>query len=160
RNHSRDWLSGEGMKKFFQSLLAKYMLIIFMALFLIQISFILIAWLVMGLAEGVEDSTETTINYDEIEEQWHEEAEQLQRASEQEINQHFNKWKEQYPEASMFWVDEQGLLAETVDTAEDIPAEWTSAVTAKFIKERYGGDPFTVIAFVGENESDGFIVLE
>ena len=60
----------------------------------------------------------------------------------------------------MFWVDGSGILAEQLDVKEELPYEWTSAFTAKFIKDRYGGDPFTVIAFVGKNEKNGFIVLE
>ena len=41
-----------------------------------------------------------------------------------------------------------------------MPAKWTPAYTTQFIKERYGGDPFTVIAFLDDDMSNGFIVLE
>lgn len=148
------------MKKFFRSLLAKYMLIILMALFLFQISLMTVGLFVFGLAENREDSSEGSIDYDEIEETWHDEAAKIKDASKDKIRQHFEKWKQQYPEASMFWVDENGRLAETLDIAEKLPAEWTSTFTAGFIKERYGGEPFTVIAFLGEEEQEGFIVLE
>jgi len=147
------------MKRFFQSLLAKYMAIIFIALFVIQTSFLVMALFAMGIVETADDQPRSE-DYDVIEEKWHEEAANLQNASEVQIHQHFEKWKEQYPEASMFWVDENGTLAETLDINEELPAEWTSAFTAKFIKDRYDGEPFTVIAFVGEDETDGFIVLE
>lgn len=147
------------MKKFFRSLQAKYMLIILMAISLVQISFLGIAAFVTGIAENVETASEDT-DPNAIEEKWHEEANHLQNTSEAQIKQHFAKWKQQFPEASMFWVDGQGRLTEQIDVEETLPSEWTSAFTAKFIKERYGGDPFTVIAFVGDDEANGFIVLE
>ncbi|EFV75202.1 hypothetical protein HMPREF1013_04635 [Bacillus sp. 2_A_57_CT2] len=84
----------------------------------------------------------------------------LERASQEAILSHFSKWKKKYPDASMFWVDEHGNLMEQLDVKGDLPANWTPAFTAKFIKERYGGDPFTVISFIGGDEKNGFIVLE
>lgn len=147
------------MKKFFQSLLVKYMLIIFMALFLVQISFMIVALVVMGVVDHEENANEN-INYDAIEEKWHHDAEHLSVGSVEQVQQLFEKWKQQVPEASMFWVDETGMLAEELDVTEKLPSEWTSTFTAKFMKERYEGDPFTVISFVGEDEADGFIVLE
>lgn len=150
------------MKKFFKSLLAKYMLIILIAVFLVQILYIFIAIFSMGIAEKIDKQNfdEDKINPDVIEEKWHEEASSLETITAQQIHQQFEKWKQTYPEASMFWVDENGVLREEVDVIEEFPPQWTSAYTAKFIKNRYGGDPFTVIAFVGEDEANGFIVLE
>jgi signal transduction histidine kinase len=149
------------MKKFFQSLLAKYMLIILMAVFLVQIVYFVTAILAMGISENIGGQNESNnLSYDAIEEKWHREAESIQIPSRDRINQHFEKWKQQYPEASMFWVDENGVLARELDIKEELPFEWTSAFTAKFIKDRYDGDPFTVLAFVGNNEANGFIVLE
>ena len=37
---------------------------------------------------------------------------------------------------------------------------WSASYTAAFIKERYGGDPFTVIAFAGDEGGSGFVVFE
>lgn len=145
------------MKKFFQSLLARYMLIILLAIFLLQISFILIGLFVMNLVDQNGDEVK---DYDVIEDKWHEEAEELQNPTQKKIDRHFKKWKQQYPKASMFWVDENGSLVEELNVEEDLPSKWTSAFTARFIKDRYGGEPFTVIAFIGGNETDGFIVLE
>jgi len=47
-----------------------------------------------------------------------------------------------------------------LDIKEELPYKWTAAFMAKFIKKRYGEDLFTVIAFIGKDEKDGFIVLE
>ncbi|MGP0689680.1 HAMP domain-containing sensor histidine kinase [Priestia aryabhattai] len=149
------------MKKFFRSLLAKYMLIILMAIlliFLIQIVYATIGTVLVRITENTNDQKLT--DYDAIEEKWQEDANHLQNISRVQIHQHFIKWKQQYPKASMFWVDESGFLAEQVGVQEDLPSEWSSTFTAKFIKKRYGGDPFTVITFIGKNEMNGFIVLE
>jgi len=149
------------MKRFFQSLQAKYMTIILVALFLFQAAYLLIAMLAMGLQEdisGEKSKNESDPNH--IEEKWHADAKKLERASQEAILSHFSKWKKKYPDASMFWVDEHGNLMEQLDVKGDLPANWTPAFTAKFIKERYGGDPFTVISFIGGDEKNGFIVLE
>lgn len=149
------------MKRFFQSLQAKYMAIILVALFLFQAAYLLVAMLAMGLQEdisGEKSKNETDPN--QIEEKWHSDAKKLERASKVAILSHFSKWKKKYPDASMFWVDEHGNLMEQLDVKGDLPANWTPAFTAKFIKERYGGDPFTVISFIGGDEKNGFIVLE
>ena len=60
----------------------------------------------------------------------------------------------------MFWVNGDGRLVTQLDVKEKLPSEWTPAYTAKFLKDRYGGDPYTVVAFIGENEQNGFIVFE
>ena len=150
------------MRKFFQSLLARYMFLILIAISIVQIAYIGIALLMSGVAnndgelyQGSNDENENA-----IEEKWHKEANIMQGLSSEEIEQHFKKWKHHYPQASMFWVNENGMLTKQIDVKEQLPLEWSPAFTAKFIKERYGGDPFTVIAFVGKDEMNGFIVLE
>ncbi|MDF2036982.1 HAMP domain-containing sensor histidine kinase [Cytobacillus oceanisediminis] len=149
------------MKRFFQSLQAKYMAIILIALFLFQAAYLLVAMLAMGLQEditGKKSKNESDPN--QIEEKWHSDAEELENVSRETINRLFSKWKKDYPDASMFWVGEKGTLMDQLDVKENLPANWTPAFTAKFIKERYGGDPFTVISFIGGEEKNGFIVLE
>ncbi|WP_436374640.1 sensor histidine kinase [Cytobacillus sp. BC1816] len=149
------------MKRFFRSLQAKYMAIILVALFLFQAAYLLVAMLVMGLQEdisGEKNKNESDPNH--IEEKWHADAAELENSSSETIQRLFSKWKKDYPDASMFWVDEKGNVLEQLDVKGDLPANWTPAFTAKFIKERYGGDPFTVISFIGGDEKNGFIVLE
>ncbi|MBS4207348.1 histidine kinase dimerization/phospho-acceptor domain-containing protein [Bacillus sp. FJAT-50079] len=150
------------MREFFRSLLAKYMFIILLAISLVQISYLVIAIFVSGLAKNLEGESlsQGSEGLTKIEEKWHAEAKDLQPFTSETIEQHFTKWKRQYEDASMFWVDEHGMLIKQMDVKESLPSEWSSAFTAKFIKERYDGDPFTVIAFVGKDESHGFIVFE
>ncbi|WP_018932275.1 sensor histidine kinase [Gracilibacillus lacisalsi] len=147
------------MKKFFRSLLAKYMLIIVLALSIVQIAYLLIAILITGVADNIESSyTSDEMDYEQIEEDWHKDANRLK--TEADISRNFDKWKDQYPDASMFWVDQGGTLRVATEERNDLPTEWTSSFTAKFIKDRYGENPFTVIAFVGEDDTDGFVVFE
>ncbi|MGE7942124.1 HAMP domain-containing sensor histidine kinase [Lysinibacillus xylanilyticus] len=144
--------------KFFRSLLAKYMLIIFLAISIVQLSYFAIAAFVFGI--GKTDFSSEVLRESEIEEKWHAEAKSIKNITEETITQRFEDWQKQYPKASMFWVSEDGTLLTKVNVEEQIPSKWTPAYTTKFIKERYGGDPFTVIAFLGDDESNGFIVFE
>ncbi len=146
------------MKKFFRSLQAKYMLIIFIAISLVQITFLAIAIIVAEVADKIE--TPEGVTPDEIEKAWHEDAGAIEDVSKETIEALFAKWKKEYPEASMFWVDGNGHVAEQIDVKTKHPETWTHTYTAKFIKDRYGGDPFTVIAFVGKDETNGFVVFE
>ncbi|MGA3599534.1 histidine kinase dimerization/phospho-acceptor domain-containing protein [Lysinibacillus agricola] len=144
--------------KFFRSLLAKYMLIIFLAISIVQLSYFAIAAFMFGI--GKTDISSEVLRESEVEEKWHAEAKSIKNITEETITQHFEDWQKQYPKASMFWVSEDGTLLTKVNVEEQIPSKWTPAYTTKFIKERYGGDPFTVIAFLGDDESNGFIVFE
>lgn len=147
--------------KFFRSLLAKYMLIIILALSIVQISYMGTAMFVLGITKtGVGEFSSKVLLESEIEEQWHAQSKNINNVSNDAITQLFQKWQEQLPTASMFWVSEYGTLLTTVNVQEELPAKWTPAFTTKFIKQRYGGDPFTVIAFLGDDVSNGFIVLE
>ncbi len=149
--------------KFFRSLLAKYMLIIVLAISIVQISYLGVATFVLGITKtgtGGEFSSGVLVESD-IEEQWHAQAENMTNATDDAITQLFQKWQEQFPTASMFWVSEEGgNLLTTLNVKDQLPAKWTPAYTTQFIKERYGDDPFTVIAFLGDDIANGFIVLE
>lgn len=144
--------------KFFRSLLAKYMLIIFLAISIVQLSYFAIAAFVFGV--GKTDFSSEVLMESEVEEKWLTEAKNIKNFTEETIAQHFKDWKDQYPKSSMFWISEDGTLLTKVDVKEHLPSKWTPAFTTKFIKEHYGEDPFTVIAFLGQDESNGFIVFE
>lgn len=144
--------------KFFRSLLAKYMVIIFLAISIVQLSYFAIAVFMFGI--GKTGFSSEVLRESEVEEKWLTEAKSIKNFTEDTIAQHFKDWKDQYPKSSMFWVSEDGTLRTKVDVKEHLPSEWTPAFTTKFIKEHYGEDPFTVIAFLGQDESNGFIVFE
>jgi len=152
------------MKGWFRSLQARYMLIIFMALFLVQASYLIIS-IIMSIGldlYGGDDRSGTgeLPSTSAIESKWHEAAGRLSDASASSVQELFVEWKDMYPDARMFWVDGKGHLAEELAVQEELPSIWTASYTAQFIKSRYGGDPFTVIAFVGQQGTDGFIVFE
>ncbi|MBL3730939.1 HAMP domain-containing histidine kinase [Lysinibacillus sp. HST-98] len=147
--------------KFFRSLLAKYMLIILLAISIVQISYLGVAIFVLGITKtGTGEFSSGVLVESDIEEQWHAQAKNMTNATDDAITQLFQKWQEQFPTASMFWVSEEGNLLTTWNVKDQLPAKWTPAYTTQFIKERYGDDPFTVIAFLGDDISNGFIVLE
>ncbi|MBG9455576.1 histidine kinase [Lysinibacillus sphaericus] len=144
--------------KFFRSLLVKYMLIIFLAISIVQLAYFASALFIFGI--GKTDFSGKVLMASEVEEKWLTEAKSIKKFTEETMVQHFKDWKDQYPKSSMFWVSEDGTLLTTLNVTEQLPLKWTPAFTTKFIKERYGGDPFTVIAFLGQDESNGFIVFE
>ncbi|MEG0385970.1 MAG: HAMP domain-containing sensor histidine kinase [Solibacillus sp.] len=149
--------------KFFRSLLAKYMLIIVLAMSIVQLAYFIIGFFVLGIAKKEELNVrvgEEVTHESDIEEKWHAEANEIKSFEPEAIYRHFESWEQQYPEASMFWVSEEGTVLTEVNVQEQLPAQWTPAYTTKFIKSRYGGDPYTVIAFLGGDEANGFIVLE
>ncbi len=147
--------------KFFRSLLAKYMLIIILAISIVQISYLGVAIFVLGITKtGTGEFSSGVLVESDIEEQWHAQAKNMTNATDDLMKQLFQKWQEQFPKASMFWVSEEGNLLTTWNVKDQLPAKWTPAYTTQFIKERYGDDPFTVIAFLGDDISNGFIVLE
>ncbi|UOQ83692.1 sensor histidine kinase [Gracilibacillus salinarum] len=149
------------MKPFFRSLLAKYMMIIILAISLVQIGYLFIALFITGVSNTMDSPyTDEDTDFEKLEADWHQEANQIKSISDNNIAAHFAEWKEQYPDASMFWVDGENKLREQLDVSEELPDQWSSAYTANFIKERYDNDPFTVIAFLGNNQSNGFIVFE
>ncbi|WP_025028687.1 sensor histidine kinase [Caldalkalibacillus mannanilyticus] len=142
---------------FFRSLLAKYMLIIFVALFLIQMTTLFIAIFITSLDQKIEPGNKDT---QQIEQRWHQEARAMHNPSVEGVLQHFAKWKEQYPDSTMFWVGETGALEGQLGAKDPLPSYWSVTDTARFMKERYGGDPYTVLAFVGEEQNEGFVVFE
>ncbi|MCP8967606.1 sensor histidine kinase [Ectobacillus ponti] len=148
------------MKQFFRSLLARYMMIIFTAVSLLLL--IQVGYAVLGtiLVKTAEPGRQVTLDYDDIEARWHREAGQLQPPSREKVQQLFGRWEKQFPKASMFWIDAGGSLSVQVNVKSPLPAAWTPSSTAKFMKEHYGGDTFTVVSFAGADESQGFLVLD
>lgn len=137
----------------FLSLQTKYMLIVLTALFLINI-------LIIATSLVIYSREYPTLQTETIEKNWHQDAAQIGEADGDTLSRLFDRWKTEYPEAAMFWVDETGRLALARDVTEPLPEEWTAAFTARFIKDRYDNDPFTVIAFIQGDYRRGFIVFE
>jgi len=138
--------------KFFRSLLAKYMLIILLAISIVQISYLGVAIFVLGITKtGTGEFSSGVLVESDIEEQWHAQVKNMTNATDDAVTQLFQKWQEQFATASMFWVSEEGNLLTTWNVKDQLLAKWTPAYTTQFIKDRYGDDPFTVIAFLGDD---------
>lgn len=148
------------MRKLFGSLQAKYMLLIITALAIVQFAYLLSAMLMSGIQNQFETNDSAAVYYDEVEHSWHNDITRLTEINSEAMSRMFEKWSITYPESSMFWVDEQGNLASSWQVSWDIPSYWTSSYTVSFMKERYGGDPFTVVSVVGDQAKRGFAVLE
>lgn len=148
------------MKKRSRSLQFKYMLLIFSAIVLVQVMYLASAILMAEIDKQLSSSLENNADYIEIERNWHQEVAKLSQVDEQSMQALFEQWSATYPESSMFWVNEQGQLASSWKLTSEVPTEWTSAYTVSFMKERYGGNPFTVVALVGRDATQGFAVLE
>lgn len=146
------------MKRFLKSLLAKYILIILIAISLIQVAFFIIVVVFFNLVDDSDSPKNGQASYTEIEENWHQEASQI--ISEDAVIHLFEEWQEVYPNASMFWVNGEGILDVQSNLQGNLPDKWDATYTAQFLKSHYDNDPFTVVAFVGENEVDGFIVFQ
>lgn len=145
------------LAKFRHSLLARYLLLIFAALMFIPIAFptFTVIWYSFE-----KDSETAMINGEELEKLWHTEAKELNNANIDEIKKRFALMKQSYPKSSMFWVDHLGNLAFSFPERPDLPSSWSATYTVDFMKQSYGGDPFTTVAFIGEDQKNGFIVFQ
>lgn len=133
------------------------MLIIIVAILVVQLAYLLVGSIaIFGFNLQDDEDVDTQV----VEDNWHRDASNMKNITDDKIEKLFKNWKEKYPEAGMFWVNAEGKLVVEIDATEGLPDEWTPVFTASFIKERYNGNPFTVIAFVGDKEKDGFIVIE
>lgn len=144
------------MRKLFKSLQAKYMLIICVALILFQAVYLGSAILFTSITQEMDAPVP---DFTEVERSWHAAAKALDGDLQQAVQQLYESWSVKYPEAAMFWVNGEGELQSSWNMERELPTYWTSLNTAQFIKSSYGNDPFTVVAFVTE-EQQGFVVIE
>lgn len=88
-----------------------------------------------------------------LKEDWHAWAAGMAGKTEDEIDASLIGLKERYPEASMFWVDGHGATRIQLPPQLDIPANWTPEDAIRFMKASIGNDPYTVVAFIGEDNA-------
>jgi len=143
-----------------RSLFAKYLLIVLSALVLLPMSFPLVTvilYLPFSAGDGGRGAYQ---DGRKLEMTWRREAAALENASDAGIDAALRRLKERYPEAGMFWVDAAGRTRLDLSDLSQPPESWTAAYTVSFMKERTGGDPFTVVSFIGTDRDQGFLVLE
>lgn len=158
------------------SLLSGYLFIIVAALLFIPVvlplSFVLYN-IANEVTKGVPPvGTSLYASVKALETMWHEEALTLEDASAEAINERLQELNRKYNEATMFWVDGQGmtqfmLIPEGRDHDKanmDIrfPDQWTAAEAISFMKESRKRDPLAIVAFVGDRveSGKGFMVMQ
>ncbi|WP_141430921.1 histidine kinase dimerization/phospho-acceptor domain-containing protein [Bacillus sp. 03113] len=147
--------------KFQKSLLYKYLLIIICALLLLPFTFPLISFLFFMPVETIfKENPNIYNNGEDLEEMWHKEAKGLAGASDDEVSQKLNQLHKKYSKANMFWVDKEGITKLKLPKDIDIPQKWNTSYTVEFMKKSYGADPFTTVAFIDEEKTEGFIVFQ
>jgi signal transduction histidine kinase len=147
--------------KFFQSLLSKYLLIILIGIILLPFAIPIVSLLFYIPVPLLDDINEKqAINGDEIEKGWHEAAENLGGANREQIIDKLEEFQEEYNKSEVFWVDSKGVLTYQSQKNLNIPKQWDADYTVRFMKDRIEGDPFTVVAFIGKQENQGFMVFQ
>ncbi|MBP3040981.1 HAMP domain-containing histidine kinase [Bacillaceae bacterium Marseille-Q3522] len=148
--------------KFRRSLLAKYLLIILVALTLIPMSFPIISLFLLIPGVGTDENQGIYNNGTDLEKMWHQEAKDLQGASDDTVSQKLRELHEKYKESNIFWVDEEGTTRLKIPENITIPQQWSASYTVDFMKNNrgYEVDPYTVVAHIGEHPAKGFIVLQ
>ncbi|QOR68100.1 HAMP domain-containing histidine kinase [Cytobacillus suaedae] len=143
------------------SLQTKYLLLIIGAILAIPFLLTILSMIVfLPFVYVSQDEYGHVYQANELESMWHEEAKQLKGKGEEEINQTLLHVKDQYKEAGMFWVNQVGFTQEVIDPFGTIPEKWSASDSISFMKKSFGGDPFTVVAFIGEDRNQGFMVFQ
>lgn len=155
-------------KKYKNSLLSRYTLIILTAIILIPIG-LPISLVATNLIQGFIQQSPTTSNEyygntAHLESMWHKQAKQLDHASPETINATLRGLKQKYSKASLFWVDGDGKTQLQLPANPKLPATWSAEQAIEFMKKHVNADPFTIISFIGNSDeytraNQGFIVF-
>lgn len=143
------------------SLLNQYLLIILFAIMILPISFLLISTFFYTQFSN-EDDHNIYQNGTNLEKFWQDEARKLAGAKDEQINEKLTKLKAEYTKANMYWVDEAGNTKYKLPEDLAVPSSWSPSNTIDFMKKNRGSnvDPFTVVALIGEQKNEGFMVLQ
>jgi len=149
------------MKKLKNSLLIQYLVIIIIATMILPVSVIVVSVVFYNSMEQA-DSTVRYYNGTDLETMWIAEAKGLSSASEAEVYQKLSEMKNVYQEAFIYWVDETGQTKDKFPQSLSVPDTWSASEAIGFMKNNRGNtvDPFTVVAFIGEEQQEGFMVLQ
>lgn len=100
------------------------------------------------------------LNTQKLEFMWHDEANKLNGASPEQITNQLRRLKNKYSLATMFWVDAAGKTQLKLSDSESIPGEWTFQDSMKFMEKSVGNGPYTIVAFIGGDPSQGIMVFQ
>ncbi|MEK5040268.1 HAMP domain-containing sensor histidine kinase [Sporosarcina sp. FSL K6-3457] len=149
------------MKKLKNSLLLQYLLIILLATTIIPIAIPVLSIVFYNIANP-EESPDRYYNGTDLENMWHQTAKGLAGASDEQIHSKLKELKSIYQESSIYWVDSTGQTRDKFPESLSVPDQWSASFAIDFIKKNRGYtiDPFTAVAFIGNNPNDGFMVLQ
>ncbi|RKN84329.1 sensor histidine kinase [Paenibacillus ginsengarvi] len=120
-----------------------------------------VVWMIVAIAMPPGDrGADSKPSSSQLEQAWQEEAKRLAVASGDQIEQALTAFHAKYGDVSLFWVNASGSTVFRLPDHQQLPPIWTSTEVVRFMKSSYGGDPFTVVAFLGESEDNGFIVMQ
>ena len=149
------------MKKIKNSLLLQYLLIILLATTIIPIAIPVLSIVFYNIGNP-EESLDRYYNGTDLENMWHQTAKGLAGASDEQIHSKLKELKSIYQESSIYWVDSTGQTRDKFPESLSVPNQWSASFAIDFIKKNRGYtiDPFTVVAFIGNNPDAGFMVLQ
>jgi len=142
------------------SLLWKYLLLIAVAILLLPVAFTVITVIFYDPERGtMPDGEGGFLTASDVERLWHEEAKTLSEAPPSAVEDGLERWRAEYPESSVVWVDAEGRTQIRLPETAGFPETWTRAETIRFMKDGYDADPFTVVALLGREGERGFLAL-
>lgn len=145
--------------KWRKSLLAQYLVVVVIFIGLVPLLNSAIIWGYRQFLD-IEHGITPKYEYREVEETWHEAAKKMAGDSDAVREEKLKRLKEKYPEATVFWVDGEGVTRLKLPRDADVPDEWTAPMAVAFMKSSVLADPFTVVALLGEDEQDGFMTIQ
>lgn len=142
------------------SLLNQYLFIILLATMILPITFPLIT--MMFYYPFSDEESNKYQNGTDLEKMWNTEAKNLAGASHEQIEEKLTKIHSIYKEANMFWVDEAGKTQYKLPENVAVPSSWSTSQMIDFMKKNRGSevDPYTVVALIGKEQNEGFMVMQ
>ncbi|SDS63442.1 Signal transduction histidine kinase [Paenibacillaceae bacterium GAS479] len=155
------------MKKLIQklrrpSLIARYSLIVLSALVMLPLLLSLVGLATMTSLSWLHPPAAPSIysNTTKLRLAWEAEAAAMGGESKEQAAARLKAWIQKYPRSKVFRVDGEGRLHDAIPARHDLPAQWSAAYTVEYMKEAVSGVRYTVVSFVGDSRSEGFIVVE
>ncbi|MGF9967174.1 HAMP domain-containing sensor histidine kinase [Bacillus rhizoplanae] len=145
--------------KFRHSLLVRYLLLITTALVLWPFVLPLYYLPKYTLDKDMQQKVKY-IDTKKLKQMWNDEAAKLDGAPPDQVDKQIHSLKERYSMATMFWVDAAGKTQLKLPEKESIPDQWTFQESTKFMKKNVDNDLFTIIAFIGGDQGQGFMVFQ
>ena len=146
------------------TLMGKYLLIILLALLFVPLIFPLSSAVYLIIEHTIYQGKSEELKYgsfNQLEKEWHQEAGQLAGSSKERIDEKLRELSVRYPEASLFWVNADGYTQLALASPSPLPDYWTHSDVIQFMKDNVNNDPFTVVAFIEQDDRQtGFMVLQ